>query len=141
MSLARANVCDGDTTQGARAPASSDGQLAHRPLVSVIVPCYNAAPFVQATIRSVLRQSWSHLEVLAVDDGSTDATFQIVEAIAADDPRVRPIRLARNHGSPAAPRNAGVAAARGEWVAFLDADDLWHPRKLELQMAVLAADG
>ena len=103
----------------------------------MIVPCYNAAPFVRATIASVLRQSWSDLEVLAVDDGSTDATFQIIEAIAAEDPRVRVIRLPRNHGSPAAPRNAGVAAACGTWVAFLDADDLWHPLKLELQLRAL----
>ncbi len=112
-----------------------------RPLVSVIVPCYNAAPFVEATIGSVLRQTWPELEVMAVDDGSTDTTYQLLQAIAARDSRVKPMQLSRNHGSPAAPRNAGVAAARGEWVAFLDADDLWHPNKLEIQMRVLAQHG
>jgi teichuronic acid biosynthesis glycosyltransferase TuaG len=129
------------SASGERADAetsmSSGGRTTSGALVSVIVPCYNAAPFVRATIASVLRQSWSDLEVLAVDDGSTDATFQIIEAIAAEDPRVRVIRLPRNHGSPAAPRNAGVAAACGTWVAFLDADDLWHPLKLELQLRAL----
>jgi teichuronic acid biosynthesis glycosyltransferase TuaG len=107
--------------------------------VSVIVPCYNAAAFIGTTIESVLAQTWSELELIVVDDKSTDASAAIVEGYARADPRVRLIRLARNAGTPGAPRNAGVAAARGEWVAFLDADDLWHPRKLELQMRALAA--
>jgi teichuronic acid biosynthesis glycosyltransferase TuaG len=112
-----------------------------RPLVSVVIPCFNAVAYVGATIESVLRQSWNEVEVVVVDDKSTDMTAQVVAAIASRDARVRLIQLPRNHGAPAAPRNAGVAAARGEWVAFLDADDLWHPHKLELQMRALNAHG
>jgi len=112
-------------------------QAAEAPLVSVVIPCFNAVAYVEATIESVLRQSWTALEVIVVDDKSTDATVQVVTAIAARDARVRLIELPRNHGAPAAPRNLGVAAARGEWIAFLDADDLWHPRKLELQLLAL----
>lgn len=111
------------------------------PLVSVVIPCFNAVAYVGTTIESVLRQSWGAVEVVVVDDKSTDATVQVVTAIASRDARVRLIQLPRNHGAPAAPRNVGVAAARGEWVAFLDADDLWHPRKLELQMKALNAHG
>jgi teichuronic acid biosynthesis glycosyltransferase TuaG len=126
---------------GTTAALSPAGHDARRPLVSVIVPCYNATPFVEATIGSVLCQTWTSLEVLAVDDGSTDATFELLRTISQSDARVRPMQLPRNHGSPAAPRNAGVLAARGEWVAFLDADDIWHPRKLEVQMRVLETHG
>ena len=108
-----------------------------RPLVSVVIPCFNAVAYVEATIESVLRQSWRVIEIIAVDDRSTDRTAQVIAAIASRDARVRLIQLPRNHGAPAAPRNAGVAVARGEWVAFLDADDVWHPRKLELQMQAL----
>jgi len=108
------------------------------PAVSVVVPAYNAAAFIEATVRSVLIQSWSDFEIIVVDDKSTDDTLAIVERIAAGDPRVRVLALPVNHGAPAAPRNFGVKVARGEWLAFLDADDLWHPRKLETQMAALA---
>lgn len=133
-----APIVSSEAPHRSNAAPSPAPENASRELVSVIIPCYNAQPFVAATIQSVLRQSWHEVEVLVVDDHSTDASFAIVEAIAAGDARVRPMRLPRNHGSPAAPRNAGVAAARGRWVAFLDADDLWHPRKLELQMRALA---
>jgi len=111
------------------------------PLVTVVIPCFNAAAFVATTIESVLQQSWRHLDVCVVDDKSTDATVRIVKAIAAHDARVSLIELPRNHGSPAAPRNTGVRAARGEWIAFLDADDLWHPMKLELQLRALREHG
>ena len=106
-------------------------------LVSVIVPTFNAAAFIEATIHSVLSQSWSDIELIVVDDKSTDDTLTIVQKIAATDIRVRVLPLPVNHGAPAAPRNHGVREAQGEWVAFLDADDIWHPRKLEVQMAVL----
>ncbi|MBT2300806.1 glycosyltransferase family 2 protein [Variovorax paradoxus] len=109
--------------------------------VSIIVPCFNAARFVGKTIESVLAQTCSSFELIVVDDRSTDESVEIVEAYARGDSRVRLIRMPKNAGAPAAPRNAGVAAARGEWVAFLDADDLWHPRKLELQMEALRAHG
>ena len=110
-------------------------------LVSVVVPCFNASAFIRSTIESVLAQTHTALELLVVDDKSTDDSAAIVEAIGERDPRVVLIQMPRNAGAPAAPRNAGVAAARGEWIAFLDADDLWHPRKLELQMRALAEHG
>lgn len=107
------------------------------PAVSVIVPAYNAAPYIAATIDSVRRQTFSDFELVIVDDGSTDETAAIVEAIAAEEPRLHFIRQ-KNTGNPAA-RNAGFAAARGLFIAPLDADDLWFPDKLEQQMAAFAA--
>jgi teichuronic acid biosynthesis glycosyltransferase TuaG len=109
--------------------------------VSVIVPCYNAKAFLRSTIESVLRQSHGAFELLVVDDRSTDGSPEIVREFAARDARVRLLEMPRNAGGPAAPRNLGVANARGRWLAFLDADDLWHPRKLELQLRALAETG
>jgi glycosyltransferase involved in cell wall biosynthesis len=111
------------------------------PLVSVVIPCYNSAATIGATVESVLRQTWSALEVIVVDDSSRDDTVAVVAARAAGDRRLRVVELPRNHGAPAAPRNLGTRAAAGAWVAYLDADDLWHPRKLELQMAALLSAG
>jgi teichuronic acid biosynthesis glycosyltransferase TuaG len=110
-------------------------------LVTVVVPCFNASAFLRATIDSVLAQSYHRLELIVVDDRSTDDSAEIVRSYAGCDARVSLLQMPRNAGAPAAPRNAGVAAARGEWVAFLDADDLWHPRKLELQIQALSAQG
>lgn len=109
--------------------------------VSVIVPAYNAQEHIAAAIRSVLRQTFSDLEVIVVDDCSTDATSDIVRAVAANDARVRLVRLSKNRGAPAGPRNEGVRAARGEWIAFLDADDIWHPRKLACQLQAVTRTG
>jgi teichuronic acid biosynthesis glycosyltransferase TuaG len=110
-------------------------------MVSVVVPCYNAAVYLPATLGSVLAQTHRALELIVVDDASTDASTEVVERLAAQDPRVRLVRTPRNAGAPAAPRNLGTRQARGDWVAYLDADDLWHPRKLELQLQVLRQHG
>ncbi len=110
-------------------------------LVSVIIPCYNCERFISATIESVLAQSHSHLELIVVDDKSTDGSARIAAQYASRDPRVKVMVMERNFGAPAGPRNAGIRAAQGNWVALLDADDLWHPRKLELQMAALGSTG
>jgi glycosyltransferase involved in cell wall biosynthesis len=104
------------------------------PAVSVIIPAYNAEAFVEEAVRSVFAQTYRDFEIIVVDDGSTDGTPDVVRSLEGS---VRLIRQ-RNQGLPAA-RNAGAAAATGEWLAFLDADDIWLPDKLERQMR--RADG
>ena len=101
-------------------------------LVSVIVPAFNAARTIDATLASALGQSHRHLEVIVVDDGSHDATDAVVARRAAEDPRLRYIRQP-NRGVAAA-RNRGIAEARGAFIATLDADDLWYPTKIERQI-------
>ena len=98
------------------------------PFVSVVVPAYNAAEFLEATMQSVLDQSYPHWEMLVVDDGSSDRTPQVVQQKAAEDSRIRLISQ-RNQGVSVA-RNVGVSQAKGDIVAFLDADDRWMPDKL-----------
>ncbi len=110
-------------------------------LVSVVVPCHNAGTFLDRTLESVLGQTHRRLELIVVDDKSGDDSVAIVRRWQERDGRVELIELARNHGAPAHPRNVGVARARGRWVAFLDADDVWHPRKLECQLAALRDHG
>lgn len=104
------------------------------PLVTIVIPAYNAARFVLQAIDSVLAQTHRAIEVVVVDDGSTDGTAEVVRRVT--DPRVHLIRTA-NSGVGAA-RNTGWCAGRGELVAFLDADDRWLPTKLEEQLAYLA---
>jgi teichuronic acid biosynthesis glycosyltransferase TuaG len=111
------------------------------PRVSVVMPAYNAQKYIAATIDSVLAQDFRNLELLVIDDCSTDATAAIVRQYSTRDPRVRLIALAKNRGAPAGPRNVGVREARGEWVAFLDADDIWFSGKLTYQLRALQESG
>lgn len=108
-------------------------------LVTVVVPAYNAAATIDATLRSVRAQTWRDLEILVVDDGSRDSTPEIVLRHAAADPRIRLIRQA--NAGVAAARNRGIAEARAEFVAPVDADDLWHARKIERQMCAMETGG
>lgn len=110
------------------------------PRVSVVMPVYNGAAFLRPTIGSVQAQGWTDWELLAVDDGSTDGSAQILADLAAADPRIRPLSSGGNLGAGAA-RNLGMDQARGRFVAFLDADDQWHPDKLARQLAAMAAAG
>jgi glycosyltransferase involved in cell wall biosynthesis len=103
--------------------------------VSIVTPAFNAAATLGETARSVLAQTFADWEWLIVDDGSTDATRDVV--IALGDPRIRLITI-EHSGLPAVARNRGVAEARGELVAFLDADDVWLPEKLAAQLACFA---
>lgn len=96
-------------------------------LISVVLPTYNRAATLPRAIASVLDQDYRQIELIVVDDGSSDGTPQLLEAIA--DPRLRSLRLPRNGGASAA-RNHGVEQARGEWVAFHDSDDEWLPGHL-----------
>lgn len=98
------------------------------PLVSVVIPSYNHAHLIARAIASVLAQSWSQLEILVIDNHSSDKTDQVVAGFA--DTRVRMLKV-HNGGVIAISRNLGISAARGEWVAFLDSDDWWHPEKLK----------
>jgi glycosyltransferase involved in cell wall biosynthesis len=113
--------------------AATQGSL---PTVSVIIPSYNAARFLRDSIHSVLNQTWQDLECIVVDDGSTDSTADVVSAIK--DLRLR-YHYKQNEKTPSATRNVGVSVSRGEFVAFLDADDVWLPTKLESQMRLLQA--
>ncbi len=106
------------------------------PLVSVVVPAYNAAPYIGRTLASIAGQTYPNLEIVVVDDGSTDGTGEIVAEAAGRDGRIRAFR--GPHRGTAAARNLGASQATGEWLAPCDADDLWHPAKLERQIGALA---
>lgn len=107
-------------------------------MISVIIPAFNRAGLLPRALKSVLDQSFSDIEVIVVDDASTDDTQQVIAAMADD--RIRCIRLDSNCGACTA-RNIGVQHARGEWIAFQDSDDEWLPGKLEKQFAQLQASG
>ncbi len=104
------------------------------PRVSIIVPVYNGAPFIHIALNSALAQTERSLEVIVVDDASTDETCAVVERYCASDPRVRLIR-SEDQGGPARARNIGFDAARGEWVAILDADDWYTKDRLTCLLA------
>lgn len=111
------------------------GMAPEQPLISVIIAAYNAAPFISAAIESVLCQTHQQLEILVIDDGSSDATADIVRGLKAKDERIRLFTLATNAGVSAA-RNFGFANARGEWFAILDADDAYLPVRLERLLSI-----
>lgn len=113
--------------------------LASFPLVSIVIPAYNAEKFFAATLDSVLAQSYTAWEAIIVDDGSGDRTAEIAEAYVGRDARFRYFRQ-RNAGVGAA-RNRGIAEARGTYIAPLDADDIWLPEKLAKQVACLEEGG
>lgn len=105
------------------------------PTVSVVIPVYNRAHCIAEAVESVLGQTFRECEVLVVDDGSTDAT---PEVLARYGDRIRYLR--QENAGPAAARNRGIRESRGEFVAFLDSDDLWRPEKLELQVREFRGD-
>lgn len=116
--------------------------MAEQGLVSVVIPFLNAEPFLEETIASVRAQTYSSWELILVDDGSDDGSRAVAERHAGAEPsRVRCLEHPghTNRGSSAS-RNLGFEAARGEFVAFLDADDVWVPRKVEEQVAILRAE-
>src|SRR5690349_5838732 len=101
-------------------------------LISVVIPSYNAAAFVADGVESVFAQSYAPIEVIVVDDGSTDET---AAALAPYLDRIRYVR--QDNAGPARARNRGLQEARGQWIAFLDADDRWQPEKLARSCAVI----
>jgi GT2 family glycosyltransferase len=105
------------------------------PLVSIIIPCYNAARWLAETLESALAQTWLEKEIILVDDGSTDGSLELVRGYESRGVRV----LRQSNRGAAAARNAGLAAARGDYLQFLDADDLLAPDKIAVQMKRLRA--
>lgn len=103
-------------------------------LVSVIMPTYNAERFITDSIKSVIKQSYQSWELIVVDDCSTDGTARIVESFS--DVRIHYFRCDKNLGVAQA-RNFGIGRANGEWIAFLDSDDIWEPTKLEKQISLI----
>ncbi len=109
------------------------------PRVSVVIGAYNCENFIQDTIKSVISQTFTDWELIIVDDGSDDDTCAKIESI--DDDRTRLIRLDKNSGRPAVSRNVGIRASVGEFIAFLDHDDLWNAQKLEKQVELMDRQG
>src|SRR5713226_2266618 len=107
-----------------------------KPLVSAIIPTHNRAHIICEAVESVLGQTYSHIEVIVVDDGSTDDTLARLKQYGD---RIRVV--SQVNSGPSAARNRGIAASRGELIAFLDSDDIWLPQKIELQVALLQRAG
>lgn len=107
-------------------------------LVSIVMPTYNCARFIGEAIASALKQTYENIEVLVVDDCSTDSTRAVVEAFT--DPRVRYIALDKNSGAAIA-RTRAMAEARGDYIAFLDSDDVWAHNKLDVQLRFMRDNG
>ena len=104
-----------------------------KPLVSVITPVYNGAKFLKNAVQSVLAQSYDNWELIIIDDASTDESYFVAQALAESDRRITAKKLSKNLGAGNA-RNQGLAVAKGDYIAFLDADDLWKSSKLERQI-------
>lgn len=111
-----------------------------RDVLSVIMAAYNAEFYIQETMSSVLAQTYKNFEFIIVDDCSLDATYELLQAYAAKDKRVRLIRNERNQGC-AASRNKALDASHGAYIAFVDSDDLWEPQKLQKQMEFMQDHG
>ncbi|MBR2320407.1 MAG: glycosyltransferase family 2 protein [Clostridia bacterium] len=108
--------------------------------VSVVMPAYNAAAYIEEAIRSVMDQTFTDWELVVVDDASTDDTCAVVRRLMTEDPRIRLVQNATNMGV-AHTRNHGLDICHGEYVALLDGDDIWLPNKLEAQLALAAESG
>jgi len=105
------------------------------PLITVVIPAYNAERTLAETLRSVSAQSYDKLEILVVDDGSRDGTFELASDYGLSDRRIRVLR--QDNGGVARARNHGIREARGPYIAPVDADDVWHPEKIERQLQAL----
>lgn len=113
--------------------------MSDKPRVSVVIPVFNLEEFLGEAIDSVLNQTFGDLEIILVDDGSTDRSREIIARYHREKPdRVQ--FIFREHAGAAAARNAGIAAASGKWIAFLDGDDAWMPDKLAIQLREIQKD-
>src|SRR4030066_2069221 len=127
--MSKANI--GDFRKGSRVGRGED----YRPGVSVIIPTYNRARFIERAIRSVLNQTYQNFEIIVVDDASTDDTEERVRRLLPNGRRLKYVRHDINRGAGAA-RDTGIKNAAGEYIALLDSDDEWLPEKLEKQLQV-----
>lgn len=109
-------------------------------MVSIITPAYNCAKFIEDTVACVIKQTYPNWEMLIVDDCSTDNTREVIEEIMRGEPRVKYLALEKNSGAAVA-RTRGMQEAEGEYIAFLDSDDIWLPEKLEKQIAFMQSNG
>lgn len=112
--------------------------MSDEPLVSVVIATYNMGKYLPDAVKSVLNQQWLNLELIVIDDGSEDETPKIISGFNSDS-RLYYVRT-ENQGQPKA-KNLGLAKSKGEFIAFCDADDLWHPEKLKIQMPSFASPG
>ena len=111
------------------------------PLVSVITPCYNGSAYIATCIESVIAQTFQNWEMIIVDDCSTDNSAGIIKRYEQIDSRIKYLCTPAPSGSPSMPRNIGIELSRGEYIAFLDCDDQWLPRKLEEQLRFAVDNG
>ncbi|MCB7481881.1 glycosyltransferase family 2 protein [Christiangramia sediminis] len=111
--------------------------MSNKGIVSVIMPAYNSEAFITESIQSVIAQTYSQWELLIVDDASSDSTKKIIEKFSSKDDRIRLLVNSTNSGTHNS-RNKGIKAASGQFIAFLDADDQWEPKKLKKQLKVLS---
>lgn len=109
-------------------------------LVSIITPCYNAEKFISFAIENVLNQTYPDWELIITDDCSSDNSANIIKAYAEKDKRIKYIKTDTPSGSPTLPRNIALKEAKGRFIAFLDADDIWLPSKLETQLPLFKED-
>lgn len=105
------------------------------PRLSILMPVYNTAAYLEETVRSVLAQTFQEFELILVDDGSTDGSDQLCDALAAKDGRIRVIH--KRNGGVASARNAGLDAALGEYIGWVDSDDLVHPEMFDVMLALI----
>lgn len=114
--------------------------MTSKTLVSIITPCYNAEKFISETIESVMSQTYTEWEMIIVDDCSTDNSANIVKQYQSNDNRIKYFCTEKPSGSPTLPRNIGIQNAKGRYIAFLDADDIFMPTKLENQVKIFTKE-
>ncbi|MBS1759487.1 MAG: glycosyltransferase [Bacteroidetes bacterium] len=109
------------------------------PLVSVIIPVYNAEKYIEQTIRSVLNQTFQDFEIIVLNDGSTDSSLSLIKKISLKDPRI--VLIDKNNTGACSTKNYGVSIAKGQFIAFLDADDIWENTNLQKKIDLLIGTG
>lgn len=112
------------------------GKIEYEPLISIVIPAYNAEKYISQTLDSVLAQTYTNYEVIVIDDCSRDSTADILSCYASKDSRIRVLKNEQNCGVSYT-RNRAVSLANAKWIAFVDSDDIWDPEKLELQVKLL----